>query len=119
MWQHPLQCAVGTARTYCAPEHFEGLPNILYRNNGDSTFTDVSAAAGLADKIGKGMGVAFADYDADGFTDIFVANDSVRSFLFRNTGNGAFAELGVVAGVAFNQHGQADCRHGNGFPGRG
>lgn len=104
---NPLPCAVGTARTYCAPEHFDGLPNILYRNNGDSTFTDVSAAAGIADKIGKGMGVAFADYDADGFTDIFVANDTVRSFLFRNTGRGDFTELGVVAGVAFNQHGQA------------
>ena len=102
-----LECKVGNTRTYCAPEHYEGLPNILYRNNGDGTFTDVSAAAGIGDKIGKGMGVAFADYDGDGFTDIFVANDTLRSFLFRNKGDGTFTELAVMAGVAFNQNGKS------------
>ena len=102
-----VECKVGNARTYCAPEHYEGLPNILYRNDGDGTFTDVSAAAGIGDKIGKGMGVAFADYDGDGFTDVFVANDSLRNFLFRNNGDGTFTELGVQAGVAFNDNGKS------------
>ena len=102
-----LTCRVGDVRTYCAPEHYQGLPNILYRNNGNGTFTDVSAAAGIGDKVGKGMGVVFADYDGDGFTDIFVANDTLRSFLFRNQGDGTFAELAVVAGVAFNQNGKS------------
>ena len=102
-----LKCTVGNTRTYCAPEHYTGLPNILYRNNGDRTFTDVSAATGIGGKIGKGMGVAFADYDGDGFPDIFVANDTLRSFLFRNKGDGTFTELGVLAGVAFNQHGKS------------
>ena len=59
-------------------------PNILYHNNGDGTFTDVSKSTGIADQIGKGMGVAVADYDADGWMDIFVANDNQRNFLFRN-----------------------------------
>ena len=56
-------------RTYCHPKYYEGLPNALYRNNGDGTFTDVSQRAGIAQHIGKGMGVAFADYDGDGRTD--------------------------------------------------
>jgi hypothetical protein len=102
-----LTCKVGDVRTYCAPEHYQGLPNILYRNNGNGTFTDVSVPAGIGDKVGKGMGVAFADYDGDGFTDIFVANDTLRSFLFRNNGDGTFAERGVLAGVAFNENGKS------------
>jgi hypothetical protein len=103
----PVPCTVGGVRTYCSPEHFEGLPNILYRNDGDGTFTDVSAAAGIAGHIGKGMGVAFADYDGNGFSDIFIANDTLRGFLFRNHGDGTFTELGVQAGVAFNQNGKS------------
>jgi hypothetical protein len=64
-------------RTYCHPKRYEGLPNSLYRNNGDGTFTDLSVESGIAAHIGKGMGVAFADYNDDGWTDIFVANDTV------------------------------------------
>ena len=94
-------------RTYCHPKHYEGLANQLYRNNGDGTFTDVSAASGIAKHIGKGMGVAFADYDGDGQMDVFVANDTVRNFLFHNEGNGAFSEVGVAAGIAFNADGRA------------
>ena len=66
------------------PTTTTGVANILYHNNGDGTFTDVSAKAGIADATGKGLGVAFADYDRDGFMDIYVANDSVQSFLYRN-----------------------------------
>jgi len=63
-------------RAYCHPNNYPNLPNTLYRNNGDGTFTDVSAETGIAKYYGKGMGVAIADYDGDGFMDIFVANDN-------------------------------------------
>ncbi|MFN7937144.1 MAG: CRTAC1 family protein [Bryobacteraceae bacterium] len=94
-------------RTYCHPRHYEGLPNQLYRNNGDGTFRDVSQESGIARHIGKGMGLAFADYDEDGRLDIFVANDTVRNFLFHNDGNGKFTESGLRAGIAFNGDGRA------------
>ncbi len=100
-------CTPPDQRYYCHPNSYRGLPNQLFRNNGDGTFTDVSAPAGIARHIGKGMGVAFADYDNDGYTDVFVANDSVRSFLFRNRGDGTFQELGLEAGVALREDGAA------------
>jgi len=88
-------------RTYCHPDEYDPLPNILYRNNGDRTFTDVSAASGIGTLSGKGMGLAFADYDADGWPDAFVSNDAWRNFLFRNRGDGTFEETGLYAGVAY------------------
>jgi hypothetical protein len=93
-------------RAYCHPDNYEGLTNILYHNNGDGTFTDVSQKAGIANAHGKGLGVSFADYDADGFTDIFVANDSVQCFLYHNNGNGTFSEVGLLAGVGYNEDGK-------------
>jgi hypothetical protein len=93
-------------RAYCHPDNFEGVANVLYGNNGDGTFTDVSAKSGIAEAIGKGLGVSFADYDRDGFTDVYVANDSVQSFLFRNNGTGTFEEIGLIAGVGFNEDGK-------------
>jgi hypothetical protein len=88
-------------RTYCHPDMYDPLPNILYRNEGDGTFTDVSAESGVGAHRGKGMGVAFADYDADGWLDVFVSNDAWRNFLFRNLGDGRFEETGLYAGVAY------------------
>ncbi len=93
-------------RAYCHPDNYDGMTNILYHNNGDGTFTDVSAKAGIANTTGKGLGVAFADYDGDGFTDIFVANDSVQCFLYHNNGNGTFTEVGLLAGVGYNEDGK-------------
>jgi enediyne biosynthesis protein E4 len=93
-------------RAYCHPDNYGGIANILYQNNGDGTFTDLSSKAGVADPNGKGLGVAFADYDNDGFMDVYVANDSVQSFLYRNTGNGRFSEVGLPAGVGFNEDGK-------------
>ena len=93
-------------RAYCHPDNYDGVTNILYHNNGDGTFTDVSAKAGIANPNGKGLGVAFADYDGDGFTDIFVANDSVQCFLYHNNGNGTFTEVGLPAGVGYNEDGK-------------
>ena len=94
-------------RAYCHPNSYKPLPNMLYRNNGDGTFTDVSDASGIGKALGKGMAVAFADYNGDGYTDIFVSNDTFGSFLFLNKGNGTFFETGVLAGVAYNEHGRA------------
>lgn len=88
-------------RTYCHPDAYEPLPNILYRNDGDGTFTDVSAASGIGVHSGKGMGLAFADYDSDGWLDAFVSNDAWRNFLFRNRGDGTFEETALYAGVAY------------------
>jgi len=93
-------------RAYCHPDNYEGVSDILYHNNGDGTFTDVSEKAGVANPRGKGLGVAFADYDNDGFTDIFVANDSVQCFLYHNSGNGTFSEVGLLAGVGYNEDGK-------------
>jgi hypothetical protein len=94
-------------RTYCHPKYYEGLPNTLYHNNGDGTFTDVSERSGIAQHTGKGMGLAFADYDGDGRMDVFVANDTVPNFLFHNEGDGAFREVAFRAGVAMNDDGRA------------
>jgi len=94
-------------RAYCHPDNYDGATNVLYHNNGDGTFTDVSAKAGIANPAGKGLGVSFADYDGDGFSDIFVANDSVQCFLYHNNGNGTFSEVGLLAGVGYNEDGKA------------
>lgn len=90
---------------YCHPDEFEGLPHQLFRNNGDGSFTDQTRAAGLIDHIGKGMGVAFADFNRDGFMDVFVANDSVRHFLFQNEDGKRFREVALEAGVALREDG--------------
>ena len=92
-------------RVYCHPKYFEGLPNTLYRNRRDGTFEDVSQQAGILKHIGRGMSVAFADYYNDGYTDIFVTNDNLPNFLFRNRGNGTFEEVALEAGVALTNNG--------------
>ena len=102
-------------RAYCHPDNYDGVTNILYHNNGDGTFTDVSEKAGIANPKGKGLGVSFADYDGDGFTDIFVANDSVQCFLYHNNGNGTFTETGLLAGVGYNEDGKTFAGMGTDF----
>jgi len=102
-------------RAYCHPDNYDGVTNILYHNNGDGTFTDVSAKAGIANPGGKGLGVSFADYDGDGFTDIFVANDSVQCFLYHNNRNGTFTETGLLAGVGYNEDGKTFAGMGTDF----
>jgi enediyne biosynthesis protein E4 len=92
-------------RTYCRPDVFKPLPNVLFRNNGDGTFTDISELAGLNRSLGKGMGVAMADYDNDGRMDIFVTNDKMPNFLYHNEGGGAFKEVALPAGVYANEDG--------------
>jgi hypothetical protein len=96
----------GEWHTYCPPEEFPATTSILYHNNGDGTFTDVSQQSGIAAKKGRALGVAFADYDEDGFTDIFVANDGMQQYLFHNNGNGTFTERGLEAGAALSEDGR-------------
>jgi enediyne biosynthesis protein E4 len=94
-------------RAYCHPENFKGAGNILFHQKSDGTFEDVSAKAGVADPDGKALGVAFADFDNDGFMDIFVANDSVRQELYHNRGNGTFADIAIEAGVGYDEDGKS------------
>jgi hypothetical protein len=104
---NPLFCGDPQgARAYCHPKLFEGLPNTLYRNRGDGTFEDVSLTSGIAQRIGKGMSVAFADYDQDGLPDVFVTNDKIPSFLFHNLGHGKFEEVALESGVGLPDHGK-------------
>jgi hypothetical protein len=93
-------------RVYCHPKYFSGLPNQLYRNKGDGTFEDVSKASGIAAHVGKGMSVAVADLDADGRDDLFVTNDGVPNFLFRNVDGRRFEETALLAGVALPSFGR-------------
>jgi hypothetical protein len=100
-------CAQEGHPAYCSPVDFLGMPNILYRNNGDGTFTDVSEQAQISQYVGKGMGMAFADYDNDGFTDVFVSNDTLENYLFHNKGDGTFTNVALTAGVSYNAFGNA------------
>ena len=111
-------------RMYCHPSTFDGSADRLFHNNGDGTFTDVSQKAGIANPAGKGLGVTFCDFDRDGNTDIFVANDTVRNFLYHNNGDGTFTDVAYRAGVGFDPNGKpragmgTDCADvdGDGLP---
>jgi hypothetical protein len=99
-------CRFMATDVFCGPNRLAGEPDVLYRNNGDGTFTDVTARAGIADPGYYGFGVVFADLTGDGWPDIYVANDSVPNLFFRNTGKGAFVEEGLPAGVAVSGDGR-------------
>jgi hypothetical protein len=111
-------------RMYCDPKIFDGTRARLYHNNGDGTFTDVSQRAGIANPAGKTLGVTFCDYDRDGWVDIYVANDTVRNFLYRNRHDGTFEDVTYAAGVGFDNNGKpragmgVDCAdlNGDGLP---
>ncbi len=94
-------------RVYCHPRHFGSLSNTLYRNNRDGTFDDVSEKSEISKSPGKGMSVAFADYDGDGWTDFFITNDAIPNSFFRNKRNGTFEEIALTAGVALTDDGVA------------
>ncbi len=94
-------------RSYCHPDQFRGISNLLFHNNGDGTFTDVTKSAGVAEP-GKGLGVVAFDFNRDGWLDLYVANDAVRNFLFRNHGDGTFSEVGLLAEVAYGSTGKPE-----------
>jgi hypothetical protein len=108
-------CGTQGMPAYCSPVDFLGTPNILYRNNGDGTFTDVSQQSHISRYVGKGMGISFADYDNDGFTDVFISNDTFQNYLLHNNGDGTFTEIGLLAGVAYTGFGNAVAGMGTDF----
>jgi hypothetical protein len=93
--------------TYCRPERYDGTTNLLYHNEGNGRFRDVSVASGVAAMKGKGMGVAINDYDGDGYPDIFVSNDLMEQFLLHNRGDGTFEERAFHMGAALSDDGKA------------
>ncbi|HSE33651.1 MAG TPA: CRTAC1 family protein [Pyrinomonadaceae bacterium] len=93
-------------RYYCIPRHYKPSPSRLFRNNGNGTFTDVSADAGIAAFPGKSFGAVATDINNDGWMDLFVANDTMPNFLFVNQAGKKFEEVGLAAGVAFSQAGK-------------
>ena len=103
--QHSKICG-NEWQTYCPPAEFPQTTSILYRNRGDGTFEDVSQHSGIAALKGRALGVCFADYDDDGFTDVFVSNDGMRQFLFHNNGDGTFTERALEAGAALTADGK-------------
>jgi enediyne biosynthesis protein E4 len=103
------------ARLYCHPLNFAPLASVLYHNNGNGTFTDVSAQAGIAAHHGNGLGVVVGDYDDDGWPDIFVANDTTPNFLYHNEGKGVFKEVGLLTGVAVASDGTPRAGMGTDF----
>ncbi|MET0625286.1 MAG: CRTAC1 family protein [Pyrinomonadaceae bacterium] len=102
-----LYCGSDAVRAYCHPDNFRGASPVLLRQKPDGTFEDVSARAGVADPEGKGLGVVFADFDDDGRTDVFQANDNARQFLFRNKGDGTFEDVALPAGVGYDENGKS------------
>jgi hypothetical protein len=97
----------GKTKSYCTPESYTGQSGALYRNRGNGTFEDATRAAGLHDPSAKALGVALLDYNADGWLDFFVSNDTQPNRLYENRKNGTFTDVGVPAGVAFNEAGVA------------
>ena len=104
-------CFLGGIHMYCGPHEYPGARDTLYRNNGDGTFTDVTTRAGVHN-AGKGLGVLFTDDNNDGYPDIFVANDAVPDFLYRNNKDGTFTDIALTAGVAYNSEGRATASMG-------
>ena len=118
-WSREIDIAVdfqltGVGRAYGPPTNFQGDHSVLYRNDGQGRFTDVSAAAGIqvanpatGAPMGKALAIAPVDFDRDGWIDIMVANDTVQNFLFHNQGDGTFVETGATTGMAFDRNGNA------------
>jgi hypothetical protein len=102
-------------RDYCHPLVYAPLTSSLYRNAGRKTFEDISKQSGIAAHRGNGLGVAVSDIDDDGWPDVFVANDAMPNFLFRNAANGTFTEIASLAGVAVASDGKARAGMGTAF----
>ena len=100
------------ARDYCGPQAYPPAPDVLYRNLGDGTFADVTTSAGINRAFGPGLGVIASDFDNDGYTDIYVANDQTANQLWINNGDGTFAENALMSGSAFNVDGQPEASMG-------
>ncbi len=108
-----LRCTQeGGRRDYCGPTQFEGVSDLLYRNEGGKRFRDVSREAGITAVADAGLGVVAADLDDDGWVDLYVANDADPNHLWINQGDGTFVESAIVLGAAFNEYGVAEAGMG-------
>jgi hypothetical protein len=124
-FSNDIYCGLPQARAYCHPDQFPPATHLLFHNEGHGHFRDVSQESGIAKSPGKGLGVAFNDYDRDGWPDILVANDSVAQQLFHNLKNGKFEEVALQTGLAYDEDGNAFAGMGldfadfenNGWPG--
>ncbi len=107
---HPVLCGDNRPghRAYCHPDSFHGESMRLYHNNGDGTFTDVTEKAGLVNNDGKSLAVVLADLNNDGWTDIFIANDTQRNFLYFNNGDGTFRDASYKSGAGFSEDGRPE-----------
>jgi len=106
--EHDVFCSLdGKNKSYCTPEAYRGETCWLFRNRGNGTFEDVTAASGIFDTSSKSLGVAMLDFDQDGWPDLFVANDTQPNKLYRNLRNGKFKDVAVEAGLAFSADGKA------------
>ena len=107
---NPVYCGDRTlgVRTYCHPNNYPGARDLLFRNEGDGTFSNISREAGVGSSDGRGLGVIFTDYDEDGDPDIYVANDTMMNDFFRNLGGGAFEETALALGLGFDEDGRAE-----------
>ncbi|MCZ6779574.1 MAG: CRTAC1 family protein, partial [Acidobacteria bacterium] len=101
-------------QAYCHPDVYNGVTDLLYRNDGGH-FTDVTRAAGVFNPGGNGLGVVWGDYDNDGDPDLYIANDKTANFLYRNNGDGTFAEVALLSGVGYGVNGQAQASMGVDF----
>ena len=101
-------CMNKGVRVYCDPRLYEGELDILYHNNGDGTFTNVTKSAGFSEATGRGLALAWADYDDDGDMDVYIANDADQNFLYSNNGDGTFTDVSLTAGVGFSEDGEAE-----------
>jgi hypothetical protein len=113
---HPIVCGdwrpgrheLPQVSAYCHPDNFPGTSPRLYHNNGDGTFTDLTAKAGLINKDGKSLAVVLADLNNDGWPDIFIANDTQRNFLYFNNGDGTFRDASFSSGAGFSEDGRPE-----------
>ncbi len=104
--QTDRRCPIDAEREqYCSPTLYKSVSSRLYRNLGNGRFEDVTEASGIGKSLGKGMGISIADFNGDGWMDIFVANDTEPNFLFVNQGNGTFKESALMLGAAYNMQG--------------
>jgi hypothetical protein len=99
------RCTSGGVDSYCHPKTYVPVPHRLYHNLGDGQFEDVTEPSGFGKSPGKGMGIGIADFNDDGWTDVFVANDTEPNFLYLNRKNGTFSEVGLLSGLAYNDAG--------------
>jgi hypothetical protein len=99
------RCVANGVDYSCSPRFYVSVPQRLYRNLGDGKFEDVTAKSGFGAVLGKGMGIAIADFNGDGWPDVFISNDTERNLLFMNQGDGTFKESALLYGVAFNDDG--------------